>query len=143
MRMAAMEIEMFIGMFIIQYVFMSYIQANRSEDITNSVGKFYMCTMMGLFMALLSIILNPMFNTRRFLITCSLLAITIYLYKIQFGIGDKNYLREMIEHHSMALLTSKEILVKSRNPSVINLATRILTTQEKEIDDMKYILKSI
>jgi hypothetical protein len=143
MRMAAMEIEMFIGMFIIQYVFMSYIQANRSEDITNSVGKVYMCTMMGLFMALLSIILNPMFNQGRFLTACSLLVITIYLYKIQFGIGDKNYLREMIEHHSMALLTSKEILVKSRNPSVINLATRILTTQEKEIDDMKYLLKSI
>ena len=60
---------------------------------------------------------------------------------MQFGIDEKNYLREMIEHHSMAILTSQRILEKAKNPAVTNFATHILTTQEKEIDDMKYLLK--
>ena len=72
-----------------------------------------------------------------------LILLFIYLYRIQFGIDDKNYIREMIEHHSMALLTSKNILEKTKNPAVTNLATTILLTQKKEIEDMRYLLKSI
>jgi uncharacterized protein (DUF305 family) len=43
----------------------------------------------------------------------------------------------------MALLTSKNILEKTKNPAINNLATKILTTQENEIEDMRYILKNI
>lgn len=143
MRIDIMAIEMFIGMFIIQYVFSSYIMANSVYNITNSVGKIYMCTIMGLFMVLLGIIMNPKFNLQHFLSFITLLLIFIILYKLQFGIGDKNYLQEMIEHHSMALLTSQKILEKTKAPAVANFATHILITQEKEIDDMKYLLKSI
>jgi len=49
----------------------------------------------------------------------------------------------MIEHHSMALLTSKQILKKTKNSVISNFATKILTTQEKEIDDMHYMLRNI
>ena len=143
MRHGRMEIEMFIGMFIIQYVFMSYIQANRTANVKNSIGKVYMCTMMSLFMVLLDIILNPMFDKMHFFAVLSLLLVVVFCYKIQFGVDEKNYLREMIEHHSMAILTSKGILEKTKNPAVINFATQILTTQEKEINDMEYLLKSI
>lgn len=135
--------HMFIGMFIIQYIFMSYVNVNHVEDFTNSIGKIYMSTIMGLFMVLLDIFTTTPFNKHHFIIFFSLLLGCIFCYKIQFGIGEQNYLREMIEHHSMALLTSKNILEKTKNPAVINLATTILITQEKEIADMKYLLKSI
>lgn len=102
-----------------------------------------MSTIMGLFMVLFDICTTSPFNIHSFFIFFSLLLVVVFCYKIQFGIGAKNYLREMIEHHSMALLTSKNILEKTKNPAVINLATHILITQEKEIDDMKYLLKSI
>ncbi len=134
-------IYMFIWMFLIQYFVSSYIMTNSSENITFSIGKVYMCIIMGLFMILLDIIISH--NHINKLIVVSLILFFIYLYRTQFGIGDKNYLKEMIEHHSMALLTSKNILEKTNNPAVINFATKIVAGQKNEIEDMRYLLKSI
>jgi uncharacterized protein (DUF305 family) len=41
------------------------------------------------------------------------------------------------------LLTSKQILEKTKNPAVNNFAVKIIVNQEKEIEDMRYLLKSI
>ncbi len=137
-----MMLYMFIGMFIIQYFSFSYIMTNRREHITNSTGKIYMCIIMGLFMVLLDMVVMQK-DLKQFTLVVGLTLVFIYLYRIQFGIDEKNYIREMIEHHSMALLTSKNILKKTKNPAVINFATGILVGQEKEIADMRYLLKSI
>ena len=134
---------MFIGMFLFQYFIMSYIMTNQLENISNSIGKLYMCIIMGLFMFLLDILFNQMNDTRLVLPICGLILLFIYLYRIQFGVDEKNYIKEMVEHHSMALLTSKNILEKTKNPAVINFATKILVTQEQEIADMRYLMKSI
>jgi uncharacterized protein (DUF305 family) len=56
-------------------------------------------------------------------------------------IYDKEYLSEMIEHHSMALLTSEEILQKNPTPRVKKMAENIISTQEKEIEYMKQLIK--
>ena len=137
-----MILHMFIGMFLFQYFISSYIMSNSLENITNSTGKIYMCTIMGLFMVLLDMLMNKT-HIQHIFIVLLLIFLTIYLYKIQFGIDEKNYIREMIEHHSMALLTSQNILEKTKNPSVVNFATKILVNQEQEIADMRYLLKSI
>ena len=49
----------------------------------------------------------------------------------------------MIEHHSMALLTSEEIQQKTNNERVKKLAENIVTTQEAEIKYMKQLINSI
>jgi len=69
-----------------------------------------------------------------------LIAITIYLYRNQVLIEEKEYLSDMIEHHSMAILTSEEILKKTNNAKVANLANRIIQTQNKEIQEMQQLL---
>ncbi len=130
-------------MFLIQYIFISYIMTDNIDNINHSTGKIYMCIIMGLFMVLLDMLLSPMFHPQHFTLVCGLTLFFIYLYRIQFGVGDKNYIREMIEHHSMALLTSKNILEKTKNPAVINFATKIVVGQKNEIEDMRYLLKSI
>jgi hypothetical protein len=132
---------MFIIMFIIQYVFMSFIMTNRPENITNSLGKAYLSIMMGLSMIILMNLI--MYNVNQTITYIVLLGFIIYLYKIQFGINDTNYLKEMIEHHSMALLTSKQILKKTDNSYVADIAQRIINTQEKEIHEMRNIIKLI
>jgi hypothetical protein len=138
-----MMLYMFIGMFLIQYIIMGFIMTDRLDNINHSTGKIYMGIIMGLFMVLLDMLLGPMFNVQHFTMMFGLTLVFIYLYRIQFGVDDKNYIREMIEHHSMALLTSKNILEKTKNPAVINFATKILVGQENEIADMNYLLKSI
>ena len=132
---------MFISMFIIQYVFMSYIMTNSVANMTNSIGKVYMSTMMGLFMVVVGILMGHHLKIKELIFFGSLLVLCIYLYKIQFGIASKDYLREMIEHHSMALLTSDRILKKNPPTEVAQLAQRILSTQEKEIKEMQNILE--
>jgi hypothetical protein len=134
---------MFIMMFIIQYVFMSYIMTNRIDNITNSIGKVYISTLMGLIMVFymnLSMNLKTFINRENF-IYIGLICIVIYLYKTQVGINDAQYLQEMIEHHSMALLTSENILKKTNNNYVADIAQRIRNTQEKEIAEMRNIIK--
>ena len=138
-----MRISMFIGMFLIQYFIISYVMTNQIENSTFSTGKIYMCTIMGLFMVFMESVMSHKFDVKLFGSITLLILVFIYLYRIQFGVDDKNYIREMIEHHSMALLTTKNILEKTKNQAVSNLATNILLTQEKEIEDMRYLLKSI
>jgi hypothetical protein len=65
------------------------------------------------------------------------LIIFVYLYRKQISINDKQYLEGMIEHHSMALLTSEEILKKTDNYNVAKLAKNIIQTQTDEIRTMR------
>jgi len=134
---------MFISMFIIQYFFMSYIMTNRMDNMQNSFGKVYMSSIMGLFMVLLMVFMKRKINMTHVILFTSLLLLIIYLYKEQVGINDKEYLKEMIEHHSMAVLTSKQVLNKTNNITVSNFAKQVLNTQEREINEMKHMIKSI
>lgn len=136
---------MMIGSFIIQMLVMSRIMTNSPSNITFSVGKFYMSVIMALLMGLLEVL---MYDIHMRMISLSyygglffMLCVFIYLYRNQMYIEDKDYLEEMIEHHSMAILTSDEILQKTKSERVKKLAETILTTQEKEIEYMKELLK--
>jgi uncharacterized protein (DUF305 family) len=64
----------------------------------------------------------------------------IYLYRKQVAIKDKQYLEGMIEHHSMALLTSKEILKKTDDYNIAKIAKNIIETQENEMKVMRDLL---
>ena len=134
---------MFIIMFIIQYVFMSFIMTNRIENITNSLGKVYVSLMMTLSTIVVMDLMMYNLNVTKTIAYTALLGLIIYLYKIQFGVNDANYIREMIEHHSMALLTSNQILKKTDNSYVSDIAQRIIHTQEQEIQEMRNIIKLI
>ena len=46
----------------------------------------------------------------------------------------------MVEHHSMALLTSQEILKKTDNYDIAKLAKNIIQTQSDELVVMKRLL---
>jgi uncharacterized protein (DUF305 family) len=144
MRIAHTLIVMFLGSFIIQYFLMSSIMSNSFENIRNSLGKVYLSVIMGLYMMGLEIMMHDhyysVFSTKYYVIIGGLLCLFIYLYKTQKYITDKQYLEEMIEHHSMALLTSNEILKKTDNYNVSKLAKNIIQKQEDEIRDMKEIL---
>jgi len=138
---------MFIGSFIIQYFFMSTIMSNNMENITNSLGKVYLSIIMGLYMMVLEIMMHDhqytVFSMKYYIMIGCLIGFFIYLYRAQKYITDKEYLKEMIEHHSMALLTSNKILEKTDNYNVSKLAKNIIQKQEDEIRDMKGILTNL
>jgi len=136
---------MVIGSFIIQMIFMSFIMTNYPQNITFSTGKFYMSCIMGLLMGLLEVLMHDVYmitiSIYYYLFFIFFLFIFVYLYRNQMYIEDKDYLNEMIEHHSMALLTSEEILQKQPSERVKKLAENIISTQEKEIEYMRQLIK--
>jgi Ca2+/Na+ antiporter len=138
---------MMIGSVIIQMFVMSGIMTNTYKNITMSLGKFYISVIMALLMGLLEVIMHDnhmrVISIYYYLFFGFLLVIFVYLYRNQAYIEDKDYLNEMIEHHSMAILTSEEILQKTNSERVKKLAENIITTQEKEINYMKELIKYI
>jgi len=144
MRIFHSLVIMFISSFIIQYYLMSMIMTNNYKNITNSIGKFYLSVIMALLMVLTEIMMydyhNHTFNKHLYTYCGLLLLFFIYLYRNQIGINDKQYLAEMIEHHSMAILTSDEILKKTNSYDVTKLANNIIHTQTDEINQMKNLL---
>jgi len=135
---------MFIGSFIIQYFFMSPIMVNNRSDITNNIGKAYMATIMGLFMVILEVIMHDhqysVLSLPTYIILIVSLALFIYLYRTQVAINDKQYLEGMIEHHSMGIFTSEEILKKTDNYNVARIAKNIIQTQNDEIREMRDLI---
>ena len=135
---------MIISSFIIQLVVMSFLLADSYKNITISIGKFYMAVIMAVLMGLTEVL---MFDTHMktvsviyYLSLFFVLVMFVYLYRNQVYIEDKDYLNEMIEHHSMALLTSEEILQKTHSERVKKLAENIIVTQEKEIEYMRQLI---
>lgn len=143
-------IYMMIASFLIQYYATPVIMTNKTENITTSVGKVYMSVIMAAMMGLLEVLLPMDMGPKAahhvasgaqkglFILGLSiLLGAFIYLYRKQIGVNDANYLSEMIEHHSMAVLTSGEIIKKTKNPKVKKLAKQILAKQKEEIKIMR------
>jgi hypothetical protein len=135
---------MMLGSFIIQISVMSLIMTNAINNITFSVGKFYISVIMSILMGLLEVVMFDVhmrtISIPYYLALFFILAIFVYLYRNQIYIDDKDYMSEMIEHHSMAILTSEEILQKTHSERVKKLAENIIITQEKEIEYMKQML---
>jgi hypothetical protein len=135
---------MMISSFIIQFIIMSIIMTNSHINITFSIGKTYISVIMALLMGILEVIMYDIhmltFSLTFYVSLSFFLTIFVYLYRNQVYIEDKDYLQEMIEHHSMALLTSEEILQKTRSERVKRLAENIISVQEKEIKYMNQLI---
>jgi len=138
---------MVVGSFLVQYFMMTFVMVNKVSQITNNLGKLYVSLMMGLVMGILEVIMHDttynIVSFKLYLILGLSTMICIYLYKTQLFIDDIQYLNGMIEHHSMALLTSNKIVDKSNNYDVVALAKNIIQTQKDEIVKMDEIKQKI
>ena len=147
MRLTHTMIMMFIGSFLIQYFLMSPIMTDKFENIRASLSKVYLSVIMGLYMVILEIMMHDhqysVLSVRNYALVGVLLLFAIYLYRTQKYITDKQYLEEMVEHHSMALLTSNRILEKTDDYNVAKLAKNIILKQKEELAFMKKWLSKI
>lgn len=144
MKITHTMIVMFVGSFIIQYFLMPPIMVSSSAYITNNIGKAYLATIMGISMVIIEIMMRDhqyhVLSLNLYAILFALLAMFTYLYRKQTAINDKQYLEGMIEHHSMALFTSEEILKKTDNYDIAKLAKNIIQTQTDELRVMNNLL---
>jgi hypothetical protein len=68
-------------------------------------------------------------------------ALALWLVRSQRSVTDTDYMRAMIPHHSIAILTSTR--AQLRDPRVRQLAAEIAETQRREIAEMKALIADI
>jgi hypothetical protein len=145
MNIANKMIIIFIGSFLIKYFLMPPITVNNIIYITNNLGKVYSAVIMSIFMLFLEVIKHDfqykVLSLNLYAMLTAGLAIFIYFYRYQIAINDKQYIKWLIEHNSMSLLTSEEILKKTNNYDVIKLAKNEIQKQTDELRIMKELLK--
>ena len=129
--------------FVIMYAVM-YLNVNEADHIYLSMTRFYMTLLMICPMALVmlaamrSMYKNKTVNT--IIVVCSIAVFGLALagVRTQTLVGDVQYMKGMIPHHSIAIMTSTRADI--RDPEVKKLSQGIIEAQEREIAEMKRIL---
>jgi hypothetical protein len=67
--------------------------------------------------------------------------LTLWLVRSQTTVQDTSYMRAMIPHHSIAILTSERSELTDLR--VLELADEIILAQRREIDEMKWLIDDI
>lgn len=136
---------MFIGSIIIGIFFNGMnVLAYKLEHLYLSPTLVYGALLMASNMAILEILMHysaSKIMSVKLLITFTLFTIFLMVsLREQYLVADNGYLKRMISHHSTAITTSHKILGKTKNEKVRKLASKIIETQEREINLMKSLL---
>ncbi len=127
--------------------FVMYTMIDTTADLYNNLNNLYMTLMMVTSMAALMLwMMRGMYPNRRLNIVLyagfALLFILSFAgMRTQALIGDRQFLRAMIPHHSGAVLMCERSRI--RDPQVLALCQQIVRSQTTEIAQMKAILDRI
>jgi len=129
--------------FVAMYAIM-YLNVDQFDHVYINMTRFYMTLLMISAMALIMLgMMKMMYKNKKLntiIVTFSIAVFILALagVRTQTAIGDVQYMKGMIPHHSIAIMTSKNAHLK--DPEVKKLAQSIIDAQEKEIAQMKAML---
>lgn len=141
-RFGAMIATSMIVMFALMY-FNTY----AFEHVRWSETRFYMMFVMGGAMAIvmlafmLGMYRNTKINIAIFAGSAAVLLLALYVVRSQATVDDRSYMKAMIPHHSIAILTSERAGIEDQR--VRDLADRIANTQRREIKEMDWLISDI
>lgn len=124
-----------------------YLNTFAVEHIAFSQTRLWMALLMGGAMALvmlafmLSMYKNRTANIAIFLGAVAVIAGSLWLVRSQQTVSDLDYMKAMIPHHSIAILTSSRAHI--RDPRVRALADEIIAAQVREINEMQSLIADL
>jgi len=133
----------FIVMLILMYLIMFTMIYSLGEFIQN-INFFYMAVMMATPMTvMMPLMMGSMYPDRKLnlivYVGCALLFVLAFIgIRTQALVGDTQFLRSMIPHHSGAILMCEK--AKIDDPEIKTLCGQIIKSQTEEISQMKGIL---
>ncbi|MCG2417825.1 DUF305 domain-containing protein [Aequorivita sp. F47161] len=140
-------ILMLTASFIAMYITM-YLNTYEIDHVYFSLTRFYMtCLGIAAMAVIMWFFMRKMYQNKKKNIAILLGSLMLFVSALalvraqQPIIGDVLYMRAMIPHHSIAILTSKRADIK--DPEVRKLADDIIKAQEKEIAEMKKYIKRL
>ncbi|MGK7655062.1 DUF305 domain-containing protein [Roseovarius sp. B08] len=124
-----------------------YLNTYLISHIFWSETRAYMALLMGATMAIimlvfmLSMYTSKAINAAIFAGAAVAFAGSLWLVRGQATVGDTSYMRAMIPHHSIAIMTSSRANIS--DPRVRKLADEIIYAQDKEIAEMRYLINEM
>lgn len=124
-----------------------YLNTYELSHLFFSETRAYMALVMGAIMAvimlgfMLNMYPNRRVNASLFAGSVLLFGLALWLVRSQETVDDVSYMKAMIPHHSIAILTSERAHIS--DPRVRKLADTIISSQRQEIQEMKALLKDI
>lgn len=124
-----------------------YLNTYQLDHVFFSETRAYMAVVMGATMAILMLAyMMGMYKNQRVNIgiiggSLAVCAMALWLVRSQATVDDVSYMRAMIPHHSIAILTSERARIT--DPRVRKLADEIIVTQRREIDEMKALIHGL
>lgn len=131
--------------FVIMYAVM-FLNVDSFSHIYFSLTRTYMALLMVSPMALLMLaLMRKMYANSKLNSIIAISAVALFVFALtalrsQAFIGDAQYMKAMIPHHSSAIMTSRNANI--RDPEVRRLSDSIIQSQEREIAKMKQLLKN-
>lgn len=139
-KLLLMVVLSFISMYILMYA-----MADRLENVYPNVNQFYMAGLMTCPMIIIELaLMRIMYRNRKLniaIMAVSVVALAGFYFAIrqQAGVGDRQFLRSMIPHHSAAILMCESADIK--DPQIKKLCDEIVSGQRHEIEQMKTKLR--
>ena len=113
-------------------------------DFYNNINMLYMALMMLAPMAILMLLMmGSMYQNKRLNLVLYIAFVGLFVGAFAFTraqplVGDEQFLRSMIPHHSGAILMCRDAAIS--DPEIAALCDRIIQSQREEIEQMKSIL---
>lgn len=132
---------------IIVMMVLMYFNTYQWDHVYFSETRAYMAILMGAAMAIIMLgFMIKMYpkrfvNIGIFIGSFIIIVLSVFLVRSQATVDDVSWMKAMIPHHSIAILTSERAHIS--DPRVRDLADRIIEAQRKEIDEMKALIKDI
>ncbi|CAM3466778.1 DUF305 domain-containing protein [Zobellia roscoffensis] len=132
--------------FVAMYITM-YLNTYQIDHAYFSLTRFYMtCLGISAMSLIMFFFMRKMYQNNRRNISIILGSIVLFLGALvlvrqQKPVDDLLWMRAMIPHHSIAILTSERADIK--DPEVHKLAKDIISAQKKEITKMKEMIKRL
>ena len=124
-----------------------YLNTYALDHVFWSQTRFWMALVMGATMAIVMLAFmrhmyrNRTANAAIFIGAAVVLAGSLYMVRSQATVSDVSWMKAMIPHHSIAILTSERATL--RDPRVRELAGEIIEAQRREIDEMKALIEEL
>lgn len=128
---------------VVMFVLM-YLNTYAWEHVFFSETRVYMAVLMGATMAFVMLsYMAGMYPSRAaniaiFASSIVVFGISLWLVRSQVTVSGESYMRAMIPHHSIAIMTSERAQI--RDPRVRKLADEIIEAQRREIAEMRYLI---
>ena len=141
-RFIAMIATSVVAMYILMYL-NTYSLAHVYWSQTRAWMALYMGAVMALIMLgyMLAMYRNRAANIAILVVGVVVFSGSLYLLRSQNTVDDVAWMRAMIPHHSIAILTSERANIT--DPRVRELADAIIATQLREIDEMETLIEDL